>query len=166
MFLKKLTIANLTTRKVRVALTVAAIALSVSLVVSVTGGYTSIEQTAFAYLVRYMGSHDGQITRSNDLRGTIDESVADEIAKDPDVTNVEARLENFGSILTAEGTPLWPAHVVGARRPEDRRVESMEVVEGAWFNSSDSNDGVIDQVGARMLHPSWVARGGATTQHV
>jgi putative ABC transport system permease protein len=152
MFLQKLTLANLAHRKVRVALTIAAIALSVSLVVSVTGGYTSVEQTAFTYLIRYMGSHDGQVTRTSDPHATIDEAVADQLAADPDIRNVESRLEMMGSIIASNGEALWPTHVIGVLRPQDRRVEAMAPVEGGWFDSSEGDVCVVDQVAARRLY--------------
>jgi hypothetical protein len=47
---RKLAVASLTTRKVRTGLTIAAIAMSVSLVVAVTSGYASLEGAAFQYL--------------------------------------------------------------------------------------------------------------------
>ena len=66
----KLAAASMTTRKVRSGLTIAAIALSVSLVVAVTSGYASLEAAAFQYLTQYLGesrSHHGS-SRSSRLR--------------------------------------------------------------------------------------------------
>ena len=58
MVLRRLAISNLLTHRVRTALTVAAIALSVSLVVAVTSGYASAEGAAHHYLNKYLGSAD------------------------------------------------------------------------------------------------------------
>ena len=54
MVLARLALSNLLTRKVRTALTVAAIALSVSLVVSVTSGYASLEAAVFGQYARHV----------------------------------------------------------------------------------------------------------------
>src|SRR4051812_12727169 len=91
----KLAISNLTTRRVRVALTVAAIALSVSLVVSVTSGYASVEAAVFKYLAQYMGTTDVEITRHN---GDAPQSLLDEIGEDPDVEKVDGRYEMAGMV--------------------------------------------------------------------
>ena len=56
MVLPKLVLSNLLNRKTRVALTVAAIAMSVSLVVSVTSGYTSIEASEGSSALRVLQS--------------------------------------------------------------------------------------------------------------
>jgi len=57
----------------------------VSLVVSVTSGYASIEAAAFKFLSLYMGAHDAQLTRTGDLRGGIPESICDGLLADQDV---------------------------------------------------------------------------------
>ena len=54
MLLLRLTISNFRFRKVRMILTLAAIALSVSLVVAVTSGYKSMEGMALKFLNQYM----------------------------------------------------------------------------------------------------------------
>src|SRR3954452_9923966 len=95
MALFKLALSNLTTRRMRVALTVAAITLSVSLVVSVTSGYASVEAAVFKYLSQYMGSTDVEITRQN---GDAPVSVMDAIRKDPDVMKVDGRYEMAGMV--------------------------------------------------------------------
>ena len=59
--LTKLVLSNLKSRKVRTALTIAAVALALSLVVAVTSGYKSADAAIYEYLVTYMGSTDAQI---------------------------------------------------------------------------------------------------------
>ena len=66
MAVRKLVISNLLSRKVRAGLTVAAVALAVSLVVSVTSGYASVEAAIYKYLNQYLGTVDVEIFRSND----------------------------------------------------------------------------------------------------
>ncbi len=153
MFLRKLVLSNLAQRKPRVALTVTAIALSVSLVVAVTSGYASIEAAAFRFLNSYLGSTDAQISRMNDPHGGVRESLEAELQKDPQVKGVTGRLEMEAGLVDAAGSPVKgrPAQVIGIRRPGDTRVESMTVDEGAWFDTADGNVAVIDQVAARLL---------------
>jgi ABC-type antimicrobial peptide transport system permease subunit len=153
MVLTKLALANFTHRKVRVFLTVAAIALSVSLVVSVTSGYASAESAAFKFLSLYMGSHDAQLTRTGDLRGGIRESVCDELLADPDVKGLIRRLEMESGLLDLSGKPILGrrANVTGIRRPDDTRVNQMNILEGNWFDGSTGNVAVIDQIAAHLL---------------
>ncbi len=153
MILPRLALSNLTNRKVRVALTIAAIALSVSLVVSVTSGYASVEAAAFKFLSTYMGNFDAQLTKSGDLRGGIRESVCDELLTDTDVKGVVRRLEMESGLLDTSGKPILgrPANVFGIKRPDDKRVENMEMEAGKWFDASDSHDAVIDQAAARLI---------------
>jgi putative ABC transport system permease protein len=138
---------------VRVALTIAAIALSVSLVVSVTSGYASAESAAYKFLSMYMGSHDAQLTRTGDLRGGIRESICNDLLADPDVKGVTRRLEMESGLLDLNGKPILgrPASVFGISRPEDKRVENQEMQEGHWFDTSSGNEAVIDQAAARII---------------
>src|SRR5438477_8776592 len=99
MVLKKLAISNFLAHRVRVVLTVAAVALSVSLVVSVTTGYHSIEATALKMLNRFMGSMDAQIYRRDDTSSGITQSLVDELRRDPDVSRVLQRLEVHNGML-------------------------------------------------------------------
>ena len=65
MVLRKLALSNLLAHRMRTGLTAAAIALSVSLVVSVTGGYASLEGAAYKFFSQYLGSIDATITPAN-----------------------------------------------------------------------------------------------------
>ncbi len=152
MVLAKLALSNFTTRKIRVALTVAAIALSVSLVVSVTSGYASVEASAFKFLSMYMGTHDAQLTRVGDLRGGINERICDELVADPDVKGILRRLEMESGLLDLNGKPIpgRPANIFGIKRPEDTRVERMTLEAGKWFDTSDGDGAVVDQA-ARII---------------
>src|SRR4051812_18283733 len=106
MFIPKLALSNLRVHKIRVALTIAAIALSVSLVVSVTSGYASVYSAAHRMLTQYMGSTDAQITRHDDFRGGIKQELLTQIAQDPQVDRVDGRLELEGRVLAASGEPV------------------------------------------------------------
>src|SRR5437773_1139269 len=93
MVLIKLAFSNFSVHKVRAALTVAAIALSVSLVVAVTSGYGSAQAAAEQFLDRFIGTIDAQITRQNDNRGAMSEQLVAELQADPDVDRISSRLE-------------------------------------------------------------------------
>ena len=65
----KLAFSNLAVRRVRAGLTVAAITLSVSLVVAVTTGYASLEAAAYQFLNQYMASTDATISLVDRIEG-------------------------------------------------------------------------------------------------
>ena len=153
MVLTKLALSNFSKHRVRLALTIAAIALSVSLVVSVTSGYSSVEAAAFKFLSLYMGTHDAQLTRNGDLRGGIRESICDELLADPDVKSLVRRLYMESGLLDVNDKPIpgRPADIVGVHRPDDKSVENMEMEQGKWFDTSTGNDAVIDQAAAHLI---------------
>ena len=153
MVVRKLTVSNLSAHKVRVALTVAAIALSVSLVVSVTSGYASVEATAYKFLSRFMGTADAMITHKSDPHAMLPESVVADLKKDPDVRRVTGRLEVSNGLVDAKGEPMegQPAQIIGIRRPDDTRVENLQTKFGDWFDTPDGDVAVIDQVAAEKL---------------
>jgi putative ABC transport system permease protein len=153
MVLRRLALSNFATHRVRVALTVAAVALSVSLVVAVTSGYASVEAAAYRYLSLYLGSTDAQVTRTNDPRGGIRQSLVDALAADPDVRHVTARLELETGLVDTDGLPVAgrPAQIIGIDRPHDVLVEKQEMAAGSWFDSAAGNVAVVDQVAAEKL---------------
>ncbi|HEY1629012.1 MAG TPA: hypothetical protein VGF52_04080, partial [Tepidisphaeraceae bacterium] len=87
MVLPKLAIANLRVRKIRSALTTAAIAMAVCLVVAITCGYASAYAAAQRILATYMGSTDAEITRHNESRGLMSEDLLEQLRKDGDVSS-------------------------------------------------------------------------------
>src|SRR5688572_22587440 len=152
MVLRKLAFSNFAVHKVRAALTVAAIALSVSLVVAVTSGYSSAEAAAYDFLAQFIGTTDATVTRKG-VAGGIDESLVAEIARDPDVERVDGQLDIGSPLIDSQGNPIdsMPAQVRGVRRPDDRRVERLKMREGRWFDSAQGNVAVIDQVAKEKL---------------
>src|SRR4029079_9141249 len=110
--------------RTRVALTVAAIALSVSLVVAVTSGYASAEGAAYQFLDRFIGRVDAQIARENDSRAAMSEELTTQVAADRDVELVTSRLET--EIPMPTSTMSRAAQVIGIRRPEDQRVNRLQ----------------------------------------
>src|SRR5688572_11756862 len=139
MVLLKLAVSNFLARKARVALTVAAIALSVSLVVSVTSGYASVEAAVYKYLSQYMGSTDVEITKQNNPSGGVSDEILDHLRADPDVAKVDGRYE-LGALAASAGSPKpTRAAVIGLRRPDDRNSDFLRVTAGAWFDEPRGN---------------------------
>ncbi len=153
----KLAASNLTVHRTRTGLTVAAIALSVSLVVAVTSGYATVESMAFRFVNRFMGTADAMLTVKavgSDPHPSFPESVVDDLRRDPDVKRVTGRLEVDQAVTDVHGDSSVGhlPQVTGLRRPEDTRVEQLDVRQGGWFNTNDGDDAVIDQVAADRLH--------------
>jgi putative ABC transport system permease protein len=167
MVLLRLTISNFTVRKVRTALTLAAIALSVSLVVAVTSGYKSMEAVALKYLNQYMGAADAMVTQSNEF-GVVPESLVKELNADSAVRLAVGRLNSWRELERAAGQAgpkrtaqhlaagAMPAdkigvQLIGVRRPQDTSIDSFDLRAGRWFDASTGNDAVIDQVAAEKI---------------
>ena len=152
MVLLKLAVSNFLARKVRVALTVSAIALSVSLVVSVTSGYASVEAAVYKYLAQYMGSTDVEITKQNNPSGGTPDTILDELRRDPDVAKVDGRYELANALADSAGRPKPKrAAVIGLRRPQDTGSDFLKMTKGAWFDTARGNVAVIDQAIAESL---------------
>jgi putative ABC transport system permease protein len=149
MVVAKLAFSNLTVHRARSLLTIAAIALSVSLVVSVTSGYASVEAMAYRFAGRYMGSADAVITRRGVSSNLFAESLVDQIRKDPDVKRITGRLEVDNTITDAKGE-THKEHLIGVRRPIDTRIENLEPKTGTWFDTPGGNVVVLDQVAAEL----------------
>jgi len=150
LFLLKLALSTFTVRKIRTALTLLAIAFSVALVVATTSGYSSVEASAFRFLDQMLGQTDVVVERDNDTRGGVEESIAELLRADPDVAILTARFQHVSMVNDKAGkvridkTPM--ARIVGVKRPGDNRVEALRIRDGAWFETSDGNFAVIDQV--------------------
>jgi putative ABC transport system permease protein len=168
MILFRLAISNFKVRKVRMLLTVAAIALSVSLVVAVTSGYQSMQASALRFLNRYMGASDALVAPANELQGLVPEKLVKELAADPAVRQVVGRLESERMLERAPGKELPPrspdriaagampsdkigVDLIGVRRPDDATTNSLELDKGRWFDAADGNYAVIDQVAAEKI---------------
>jgi putative ABC transport system permease protein len=168
MFLFRLTLSTFKVRKMRMLLTLAAIALSVSLVVAVTSGYKSLQASALTFLNRYMGAFDAVISPSNDLQGFVPEKLVKDVAADPAVRFAIGRLESSRTLERAPGAAApqkspdrvasgaIPAdkigvNLIGVRRPDDTSTDALELTDGRWFDTSNGNVAVVDQVAAEKL---------------
>jgi putative ABC transport system permease protein len=154
MVLRKLVLSNFSVHRARSALTISAIALSVSLVVAVTSGYSSSLAAAQKFLGYYMGTSDLSITRSKgDPHGTFPEALADQLRKDSRVQQALTRYGTGSLLLDDKGKkiPGRPVDLIGLRRPEDTAIDALQMEAGKWFNTSYGNYAVIDQVLAQKL---------------
>lgn len=147
MVLPKLVLSNFLNRKARVALTLAAIAVSVSLVVSVTSGYTSIEAAAYKFFTRYLGSIDVVITNKNYGSGIPEDLIA-QLKADRRVKNVVGRLDTENIFPSP---PARSAEVIGIL-PDDPQLGQMVFESGGWFDTANGNVAVIDQGAAHALN--------------
>jgi len=145
MAVRKLVISNLLSRKVRAGLTVAAVALAVSLVVSVTSGYASVEAAIYKYLNQYLGTVDVEIFRSNDPSVGASEDLLDALRADPDVQRVDGRYETQVTLMAADGTPGNRVAAIGIRRPRDTRSDYLKLLAGKFGDTPDGDWAVIDE---------------------
>src|SRR5438105_7444862 len=151
--LTKLVLSNLKSRKVRTALTVAAVALALSLVVAVTSGYKSADAAIYEYLVTYMGSTDAQIGNKGDYHDGVKEEVLNLVRQDPQVAGAVGRLETDTGLVDKDGKPISSraAQLIGVDRPCDSDIVRTQVDEGEWFNVSRGDVAVIDQQAAELM---------------
>ncbi len=157
MAVAKLIFANARTRSIRTVLTVASVAMAVSLVVAVTSGYASSELAIFKYLSAFMGATDVQIVNGGDWRTGMPQSLVDDLRKDPEVVNAFGRLEaDTGMLDNKEGKviPATIAELIGVDRPADDDVTRTPVESGAWFNANAGDVAVIDQRAAELMKVS------------
>lgn len=145
---------NFSLKRSRVALTVSAIALSLSLVVAVTSGYASAQAAVWKYAGQYLGSTDVKV--SPEMAGQwLTVSLLDALRTDPDVINAVGRLESRAPLLNSDGETLpgrAPPTLIGVQVPQDREIKSLEMESGfdsRWFKSADAREAVIDQELAR-----------------
>src|ERR1041385_4420224 len=124
----RIALSNFRFHRIRIALTVAAVALSVSLVVSVTSGYASLVAAAEKFLDQYLGATDAQVSQKDENRGGISETVLKQIQDDARVRRAIGRLETETRLLDNTGKPLprREADIIGIRRPEDSQVEQLK----------------------------------------
>lgn len=152
-----LVISNFKARRTRMGLTIAAILLSVSLVVAVTSGYASLHAAAQNFLDRYLGSTDATITRGSGNGKGMEESLIGRIQSDPLVASAVGRLEFESRITRLHDTQPAEAvgladQIIGIDRPNDKSVEAMKLIKGQWFNTNEGRVVVIDQVAAEKLN--------------
>ncbi|HQY88095.1 MAG TPA: FtsX-like permease family protein, partial [Tepidisphaeraceae bacterium] len=142
-----LTLANIRHRKLRFALCVLAMSLAVSLVVSITSGYASMERGLRAFVEQFVGSTDFEIQRRGDRMPSIDPSVADEVKTDPRVSSVHSRIEARITPLDEKGEPIQPAvlNLFGIQPDVDPIVHTSTMKFGRWIRAGETNAIVLDE---------------------
>lgn len=146
--LRHLIVSNLIQRKVRFALTLSAIVFSVSLVVSVTSGYASMEAAVLRFMAVTQGQTDVFLSHQA-VRNGVPPSLIQKLQQDPDVLRVHPRLQGNSIILNAGKKPVGfgPMEIQGIDRPR----AGLAIEAGEWFDGDTGNLAVMDQVGARAL---------------
>jgi putative ABC transport system permease protein len=152
MIIGRLSIRNLLVRRIRSLLTIGAVAAGVCLVVAVTSGFASVEAAAQKFLTQYIGSSDAQIVRGEGVAGGMPQTLIDRVEVDPSVARVTGRLETVVGLEENGAKKLGRSvELVGIRRPQDTRVDELVMEAGDFFDESEGNVAVIDQVAADAL---------------
>lgn len=138
---------NMMARKTRALLTIAAIAFSVSLVVSVTTGYASLKAGVYGFIARFIGSYDARIDLATERTDGLPLDLLERVRADRDVRRAVPRVE-FDQVLVKPGRGIWdprPTFCVGLDPQIDDAVQNLPLVEGRWFASRSALEIVIDQ---------------------
>ena len=155
MVIPKLAIAQFKTRRARTSShALRDRALSVSLIVSVTSGYASVEHAIQRFFSMYMGSFDAQITRQNDQRGSVPGSIVDQLNQPTPASATPSAGSKPSRSLIGHDGKMVTAHaamIVGIDPAVDVRVQNLEMHAGKWFDAHDGNVAVIDQVATEVL---------------
>src|SRR5687768_15159051 len=141
MAVSRLVTSALAFRKVRAGLTIAAIALAVSLVVAITSGYTSAQAALHKLVYHWLGAADVQVSPRADPHQVVPSTVVDELRTDFAVENVVGRLETEVTLADPKGEPIQgpPVTAIGAHLPDDAQIAVTELRGGEWF-SGDTGD--------------------------
>ncbi|HEY1684111.1 MAG TPA: FtsX-like permease family protein [Tepidisphaeraceae bacterium] len=154
MLLFKLTSRQLMVRKVRAILTIIAVALAVSLVVSTTSGYASLLAGIHHFVDVHLGATDATIERSDVSKQEIPESIVEQLRADKHVRTAIGRLETRAFLLDPNKAILTNRHITlnGIDRDKDYQVDQLRVVAGKWFDDSTGNFVVLDEGALAALH--------------
>lgn len=108
----RLAAANFRSRLTRTALTIAAVALSVALVVAITSGYASIERVVRSFVEDFIGSVDFEVTSIDDPRPAIAPSLVQALRDDPRIEKVTTRVEIYATPDGREGEAMAEARLM------------------------------------------------------
>ncbi len=158
----KLLISAFSQRKARSALTMAAIGLSISLVVAVTSGYTSAEAALRQFVHYYLGSASIDISPRGSAHQVMGEDLARRMSGDPAIRTIVGRLEATVSVSVEDGSTFMGGTAVatGVVLPDDSQIQSLKLESGQWFEGEGGDVAVVDQVIAERAN---VKVGGAIT---
>ena len=166
-----LALSNLRGRLTRTLLTLAAIALAVTLVVAVTSGYRSVEATARAFLQETVGGTDLRLATGSQTQAPLTNATVDELNVDPAIADAFGRLESRRPVVGVDGVAR-PISVNGVAAG-DESMRGLPVGESVFeqvakgddsrrmrFSAPDAAEAYLDQ-GAQSL--TGVGLGGTLT---
>ena len=146
---------HLRQRKIRSALTVAAIAISVSLVVSVAGAFLSIEVSATRMFGAFYGTVDVYIKpktlAANDLIGP---ELVERLRADTDrVERVDPMLSYKVKPLDANQNVLGGKvlQVIGSIQDKSTTIIKHKLAEGRWYQPDETNVAVLNERAAEIM---------------
>lgn len=162
MLILRLLLANFKSHSIRSALTVLAIALSVSLVVAVTSGYVSIEGSYIKYFSEFVGATDFQIRKDTEHDGGLySAEVQNAISKDPRVQRAVGRIPHRAGITRVSPGTTSPAQdpdtdpflpqITGIDSQYDMDILNLKLDAGRWFEKGEADAIILDQVAASAI---------------
>ncbi|MFT3786143.1 MAG: FtsX-like permease family protein [Tepidisphaeraceae bacterium] len=144
----KLALANLRAHRIRLALAVTATALAVSLVVSITSGFASLDRMIRSFTMAYLGSVDFEIDRPiQGLKPGLSQAIVDELKKDPRVRDAYGRIQRDTHPIREDGGILFNIPSVtlfGINPAVDSYVKVMRPIGGRWFGPGERDSIVVD----------------------
>lgn len=143
--------ADLSRHKIRSILTISAVAISVSLVVAMTSGFTSLKSTAGKLLGGWYESVDVAIRPEDDRGLLIDQRTLDALGRDRRVQALRAKL--IARALLAprtDGPGRQAVKMIGMIRDDADPVLS-QLTEGKWFESKADSVAVLESGLAQRL---------------
>jgi putative ABC transport system permease protein len=140
-------------RPVRTWLTVLAVAMAVALVVSVTSGYASLENTIRTFAQKMMGGMDVELTSSAVGTPGVPRTLLNDLRVDPRVNAAWGRLEASRRPHDSNGNLIGQVAIklIGVDLQHDVNVNLLQVREGKWFGPNDKRKIVIDLVVSEAL---------------
>jgi putative ABC transport system permease protein len=141
-------------RKVRAILTILAVALAVSLVVSTTSGYASLLAGIHHFVDVHLGATDATIEQSDNAKQEIPESLVQQLRADARVRSAIGRLETRAFLLDGNGVITSTRRITlnGIDRATDYQVDQLRVVSGKWFDDGTGKSVVLDEGALAAMH--------------
>lgn len=148
MLLTHLAISNLRLHRVRFALAVSAVALSVALVVAVTSGFASLDKMIRGFVLSFVGTIDFEVNSRSDARKpALPESLLTTLKADPRIRAAHGRIQRDLHPVRPDSTILFavPNVTLFGIQPEfDSYPKVMVPGHGRWFTKEEQNVVVID----------------------
>jgi putative ABC transport system permease protein len=150
----RLILSNLARRPARLWLTAAAIALSVSLVVSTTSGYASAEAAVRAFIEQYLGSDDLRVEANGDATG-LTPDLLESLRADPAVYRAAGRLTDQRRMIGPDGdSPQLQFNVLGIDPTRDGYLARLPLDSGRKPDEADTAVALLDLRGRDELGAS------------